>query len=66
MNEKDFMKKEPLLLKLCYLLGGVFFLLSLNEVTKENSTTHVIFPIIAFSMVILLLVRLFIYAQKNE
>lgn len=64
MNEKDFLKKEPLYFKICYVLGLVFFSINLQELTSKHSEPRLIFPLLAVFILILLFIRIFKYHNK--
>ncbi|NLP59404.1 hypothetical protein [Lutibacter sp. B1] len=66
MNEKDFIKNEPAFLKVIYLIGIIFLLINLNDLTTENKETHLIFPILAFVILTTFFIRMILFNTKND
>jgi len=66
MNGKYFLKQESVIFKIIYVVGIISFLKHLNDLTiKNNEEQNLIFPLIAFSSLILFLIR-FIISEKKD
>ncbi|MDX1830447.1 MAG: hypothetical protein R3342_12985 [Lutibacter sp.] len=66
MELKDFIKKEPILLKIIYVFGIIFLFLNLNDVTTGKKDVNYIYPILAYSSIILFFIRMGIHVKKSE
>jgi|GEM_PF-2774042 len=66
MNGKEFLKNEPLLYKMIYLIGIVFLFINLNDVTTGKKEINIIFPIIAFGILAFFFVRIAIFSNKTD
>ncbi len=66
MELKDFIKNEPMFLKIIYLLAVIFLFINLNDLTTGKNELNYIYPIIAFSGIILFIIRMSLFVKKNE
>jgi hypothetical protein len=66
MNEKEFFKNEPLLFKIIYLIGALFLFLNLNDLTTGKEKIIIIFPLIAFGILVFFFIRLAVFSKKND
>jgi len=66
MELRDFIKKEPILLKIIYVLGIIFLFINLNELTAGEKDLNYFYPILAFIGIILFFIRMGIYVKKYE
>jgi len=66
MELRDFLKKEPILLKIIYVLGIIFLFINLNELTAGEKDLNYFYPILAFIGIILFFIRMGIYVKKSE
>lgn len=66
MNGKEFLKNEPILFKIIYLIGVVFLFVNLNDLTSGKENINLIFPIFAFSTLGFFFVRMAIFVNKND
>ena len=66
MNGKEFFKNEPLLYKIIYLIGVIFLFVNLNDITSGKNEVNIVFPIIAFGILIFLFMRLAVFSNNND
>lgn len=66
MNWKIFIEKEPILLKLLYVVGAVLFIFHLNEITSEKIKLNWIYPILSIIILLVYFVRILLFNKKNN
>jgi hypothetical protein len=67
MDGKYFLKQESLIFKIIYIIGIIAFFKHLNDLTIENNEQqNLIFPMIAFSSLILFFIRFIISDKKDN
>ncbi|NEW79601.1 MAG: hypothetical protein GZ086_09310 [Gelidibacter sp.] len=66
MNGKEFLKNEPLLYKIIYLIGIIFLFVNLNDITSGKKEINIIFPILAFGILAFFFVRMGVFSNKND
>lgn len=64
MIGKDFLKKEHWILKILYFAGIIMFLIHFNYFFKGENEGHSIYPIIAYSSMIVFFSRLIKFINK--
>lgn len=65
MNWKIFIEKEPILLKLLYVVGVVLFIFHLNEITSEKFKLNWIYPILSIIILLVYFVRILLFNKKT-
>ena len=66
MNGKEFIKNEPKLFKIIYLIGTIFLFVNLNDLTTGKKEINIIFPILAFATLTIFFIRMAIFSKKND
>ena len=66
MNGKEFIKNEPIVYKIVYLIGIIFLFINLNDLTTGKEEINIIFPILAFGTLTFFFIRLAIFSHKND
>ncbi len=66
MNGKEFLKNEPILFKIIYLIGVIFLFVNLNDLTSGKEDINLFFPIFAFSTLAFFFIRMVIFVNNND
>jgi uncharacterized membrane protein len=66
MDGKEFIKNEPILFKIIYLIGIVFLFVNLSDLTNGKKEINIIFPILAFATLAFFFIRMAIFSKKND
>ncbi|MBK5209678.1 MAG: hypothetical protein JJE44_09270 [Flavobacteriaceae bacterium] len=63
MEGEDFLKQEPMIFKIIYVIGIISFIVHFNALTIGDNEQSLIFAIIGFGTLVLFLIRLILFAK---
>ena len=65
MAKNNFVRNEPLMLKIFYWVGIICFIIHSLKLSIFDNRLNILFSIIGYGGMVILLIRLIIYNRKN-